>query len=307
MAYVPMISRCRAEALHYDWTAYANQPSGTGPYKFLKQTAHERMEMVPNKDYWDKDRIPKQDRLVLLPMPEAATRTAALLSGQVNFIEAPAPDALDVLKKAGMQIYSNTYPHAWPYMLNYTRGPFTNLKVRQAANYAINRGDVVELVGGMAIPALAMVPPTMPYYGHPVTYPFDKAKAHALLQEAGCLPCKITVGISTSGSGQMQPLPMNELVKQQLEDAGFQVSLQVMDWNTLLALYRAGVTQAPEVDAINFSRSELDPLKRHHQAGGDGVLGAGRQRLGPFLDTGRGTRSPSRSSRSSTPPSVWRC
>ncbi len=64
----------------------------------------------------------------------------------------------------------------------------------------------------------------MPYYGHPVIYKFDKAKA-ALLKEAGCLPCKVTLAISTSGSGQMQPLPMNELVKQQLEDAGFQVTL----------------------------------------------------------------------------------
>ena len=260
MAYVLLVSRCRAEALHYDWTKFAEQPSGTGPYKFSKMTAHERMELLPNKEYWDKARIPKQDRLVLLPMPEAATRTAALLSGQVNFVEAPAPDAVPVLKKAGMQIFTNTYPHAWPYMLNFTRGPFTDLKVRQAANYAVNREDVVELVGGMAIPALAMVPPTLAYYGHPVTYPFNKDKARALLKEAGCLPCKITVAISTSGSGQMQPLPMNELMKQQLEDAGFEVSLSVMDWNTMLDLYRGGVTKSPQTDALNFSRSVMDPL-----------------------------------------------
>ena len=76
-------------------------PSGTGPYKFVSATAHERMEFEPNKDYWDKSRVPQQDKLVLLPMPEAATRTAALLSGQVNFIEAPAPDAIPVLKRAG--------------------------------------------------------------------------------------------------------------------------------------------------------------------------------------------------------------
>ena len=44
----------------------------------------------------------------------------------------------------------------------------------------------------------------------------DPDKARALLKEAGCLPCKVTFGISTSGSGQMQPLPMNELVKAQI-------------------------------------------------------------------------------------------
>ena len=260
MAYVLMISPARAKAVNYNWDDYAKNPSGTGPYRFSSMTPHERMEFVPNKDYWDKNRIPKQDKLVILPMPEAATRTASLLSGQVNFIEAPAPDAIPVLKRAGMQIVTNTYPHNWPYILNFTRGPFTDLRVRQAANYAINRDDVVDLVGGLAIPEYAEVPPTLPYYGHPVVYKFDKAKAHELLKEAGCLPCKVTLAISTSGSGQMQSLPMNELVKQQLEDAGFQVTLDVMDWNALLDVSRSGVPKYPNIDGMNASRGLLDPV-----------------------------------------------
>jgi peptide/nickel transport system substrate-binding protein len=260
MSYLLMISRCRAEALKYDWTAYAAQPSGTGPYRFSSMTPHERMEMLPNKEYWDPARVPKQDKLLLLPMPEAATRTAALLSGQVNFIEAPAPDAIPVLKRAGMQIVTNPYPHNWPYILNFTRGPFTDLRVRQAANYAINRDDVVELVGGLATPQYAQVPPTQPYYGKPVIYKFNKEKARALLTEAGCLPCKITLAISTSGSGQMQSLSMNELVKQQLEDAGFVVTLNVMDWNALLDVSRSGVPKYPNIDGMNASRALLDPV-----------------------------------------------
>ncbi len=148
MSYVLMISRCRAEALHYDWTPTPRSRPAPARTASTSMTPHERLELVPNTDYWDKARIPKQDRLILLPMPEAATRTAALLSGQVNFIEAPAPDAIPVLKRAGMQIVTNTYPHNWPYILNFTPGPFTDLRVRQAANYAINRDDVVDLVGG---------------------------------------------------------------------------------------------------------------------------------------------------------------
>ena len=46
----------------------------------------------------------------------------------------------------------------------------------------------------------------------------------------------------------MQPLPMNELVKSQLEEAGFQVTLQPMDWNALLAMARGCVPPAPDVD-----------------------------------------------------------
>src|SRR3954453_5948812 len=213
LSYVMMVSQCRAKELNYDWAQYALHPSGTGPYKFDRIVAHQRLEMVPNAEYWDKARIPKQDRLVLIPMPEASTRTAALLSGQVNWIEAPSPDAIDRLKTSGMQIVTKVYPHNWSYQLNFTKGPFTDKRVHQAANYALNREDMKDLLNGVMLEQYATVPPSTPYYGKPLLYKYDPAKATALLKEAGCLPCKVTFAISTSGSGQMQPLPMNELVK----------------------------------------------------------------------------------------------
>src|SRR5215470_10743275 len=260
LSYWLLISPCRAKEVKYNWTEYAQRPSGTGPYRFDSAVPHQRMELLPNKNYWDPARVPKQDRLVLMPMPEASTRTAALLSGQVNWIEAPSPDAIARLKSEGMRIVTNIYPHDWPYMLNFARGPFKDLRVRQAANYAINRQDVVDLLGGTAIPEQDVVPPTMAYYGHPPSYDYNPDKAKTLLKEAGCFPCKVTFGISTSGSGQMQPLPMNELVKAQLEEAGFEVSLQAMDWNTLLDVYPSGVDKNPNYDGLNFSRGLLDPV-----------------------------------------------
>src|SRR4051812_18311748 len=212
ISYVLLVSPCRAKEVNYDWQAYAEKPSGTGPYKFDKAVPHQRMELVPNTAYWDKDRVPKQDRLVLVPMPEASTRTAALLSGQVNWVEAPSPDSIDRLKSAGMQIVTKTYPHNWSYQLNFAQGPFADKRVRQAANYALNREDMKDLLNGLMLEEYATVPPSTSYYGKPVLYKYDPDKAKALLKEAGCMPCKVTFAISTSGSGQMQPLPMNELV-----------------------------------------------------------------------------------------------
>ncbi len=260
MSYILMISRCKAEALKYDWNAYANDPSGTGPYRFSRMVPHERLELLPNKDYWDPKRVPKQDKLVLLPMPEAATRAAALMTGQVNFIEAPSPDTIPRLKAAGMQIITNTYPHNWPFILNFVKGPMTDVRVRRAANYALNRAEFVELLNGLAIESYATMPPTSPWYGHPVRYEYNVEKAKALLKEAGCLPCKLTLAISTSGSGQMQPLPMNELVKAQLDAVGFQTTLTSMDWNALLNVSRGGVDKFPDFDGVNISRNLVDPF-----------------------------------------------
>jgi peptide/nickel transport system substrate-binding protein len=257
---VLLISRCQLQALNNDNAAYAMHPSGTGPYRFSQMVPHERLELVPNRDYWDHARVPKHDRLVLLPMPEAITRVTAMLAGQVNFIEAPPPDTIPRLKSAGVQVITNIYPHNWAYQLNFVHGPFTDIRVRRAANYAINRADMVDLLGGTAMESYSTAPPGMQYYGNPTKYPYDPSKATALLKEAGCYPCRINFAISTSGSGQMQSLPMNELVKAQLDEVGFQVTLTTMDWNALLNVSRGGVDKFPEFQGVNISRGLTDPF-----------------------------------------------
>jgi len=113
-------------------------------------------------------------------------------------------------------------------------------------------------------------PPGMPYYGDPVKYEYDPENATALLEEAGCYPCKVNFAISTSGSGKMHPLPMNELAKSQLDAAGFDVTLTPMDWNALPNVSRGGVDKFPEYSGVNISRDLVDPfngLIRHVWSG----------------------------------------
>ncbi len=77
---------------------------------------------------------------MLLPIPEANARTAALLSGQVDWIEAPAPDAMPQIKSRGFTIYSNPQPHVWPWQLSFAEGsPWLDKRVRHAANLCVNR------------------------------------------------------------------------------------------------------------------------------------------------------------------------
>jgi peptide/nickel transport system substrate-binding protein len=255
------VSNCAVTKLNNDYAAYAKQPAGTGPYKFDKVVPHERLELVKNTDYWDKGRIPKHDRLVLLPMPEASTRAASLLAGQVDFIEAPSPDTIPRLKEGGMTIITVPYPHNWDYQLRVDRPPFNDLRVRQAANYAINRDELMDMLQGVATPGYGKFIESQVWYGQPMQYTFNLDKAKALLKEAGCMPCKFTVGISTSGSGQMQPLPMNELVKEQLDAAGFQVTLAPMDWNSLIDVFIGGSHKYDKYDAINVSLSSIEPVQ----------------------------------------------
>ena len=255
-----MISPCAVEAAKYDYTAFAKHPVGTGPYKFDKVTPRERLELVKNADYWDRKRVPKHDRLVLLPMPESTTRTAALLSGQADFIEAPAPDMIDRLKESGAQIYTNEYPHVWVYAFNTRKGPFANVKVRQAANYAVNRQEMVEMLNGLAVAAGSTYSDKSPFFGGAKAYDYQPEKAKALLKEANCLPCEIRIAMSNSGSGMMQPLSMNELVKEQLEQVGFKVTLSVVDWNSIMSISQKGWEANPDYDAVNGANPIIDPV-----------------------------------------------
>ncbi|KMO40369.1 ABC transporter substrate-binding protein [Methylobacterium variabile] len=266
LASVFMSSPARWEEMGRDWNKVAQKPSGTGPWRLESVRARERAELVRNPDHWDTARIPKSERLVLIPMPDVNSRVAALLSGQVDFVEAPPPDAIPRLRQAKMQIVTNVYPHIWPYMLSFEEGsPFLDVRVRRAANMAIDREGLVSLLGGLAAPAKGMIDPGHPWFGKPtLDLGYNPDRARALLAEAGFgkdRPVRARIIISPSGSGQMQPLPMNEFIKENLQDVGITVEFEVMDWETLRTRRRLGAA-APENKGrhgINNSFAYWDP------------------------------------------------
>jgi peptide/nickel transport system substrate-binding protein len=91
VVYVLYSSPAQWEKVGRDWRAFAEKPSGTGPFKMTRFVPRECAEYEPNTEYWDKNRIPKSDKVILLPMPEVTTRLAALRTGQVDWIEVPPP------------------------------------------------------------------------------------------------------------------------------------------------------------------------------------------------------------------------
>jgi peptide/nickel transport system substrate-binding protein len=183
-------SPAQYEKVGRDWDKFASSPSGTGPFKLDKLVPRERVELVKNAAYWDPKRIPKTDRLILIPMPEALTRSNALLAGQVDLIETPAPDVLPRLKQAGMRIVSNVTPHVWNYHLSMLPGsPWTDIRLRKALNLAVDREGMLELLNGLAKPAVGQVDSASPWFGHPnFKIKYDVAEAKRLVKEAGYSP-----------------------------------------------------------------------------------------------------------------------
>src|SRR6201991_928532 len=250
------------------WEAFARDASGTGPWKMSSFTPRERLRLLKNENYWDKARIPHVDRMVLLPMPEANARTAALLSGQIDWAEAPAPDALAEIKQRGYVVYSNEEPHVWPWQFSRVEGsPWNDIRVRKAANLCIDRDGLKDgLLAGLMVPATGTFEPGHPWRGNPTfQIKYDKPAAQKLMQEAGFGPnMKLTVKVQTSasGSGQMLPLPMNEYLQQALAECYFDVQLDVIEWNTLFTNWRRGAKDptANGANATNVTYAAMDPF-----------------------------------------------
>jgi ABC-type transport system substrate-binding protein len=230
---------------------------------------------VPNAAYWDKSRIPKLDKMILVPVPETNTRVAALRSGQLDWIEAPSPDAVKSITAAGFKIVTNAYPHNWTWHLSRVEGsPWNDIRVRKAANLAVDRQGMKELMAGLMIPAEGFFPPGHQWFGKPAfKLDYNPDEARRLLKEAGFTPEKLLVTkilIAPSGSGQMQPLPMNELIQQNLAEVGIKVNFEVVEWNQLINIWRAGAKDASArgATAMNYSYFIQDPftgLVRHLQ------------------------------------------
>jgi len=249
------------------WATFAAHPAGTGPFKVVNLVPRQRLELEKNDAYWDPTRRPKIDKVILLPMPEASARTAALLSGQVDWIEAPAPDAIPQIKSRGFKVYSNIQPHNWPWQFSYVPGsPWTDIRVRKAANLCVDRAGLKTLLGGYMAVATGTYEPGDPWRGNPTfNIKYDPTQAKALMTEAGfsaAHPAQIKVQVSPSGSGQMQPQQMNEYIQENLKQCYFNVTLDTVDWNTLLTNWRLGAKDpaAHGANAINVSFNSMDPF-----------------------------------------------
>jgi peptide/nickel transport system substrate-binding protein len=255
------------EKVGKDWNKFASDPSGTGPFKQARLVPRERVELVRFDGYWDQKRRAKADRLVLICAPDASTRTAAILSSTVDLIETPPPDAVDRLQKAQMRIVQNVTPHVWNYHPSMVPGsPWTDIRLRKAANLAIDRNAIVQLLGGLAQPALGQVDKTSPWFGKPsFELKFAPDEARKLMSDAGFTktnPLKTKFVVAQGGTGQMLSLPMNEAIQEMFKDVNIQLELKVVELEALYTAWRAGAKAEMNADvtANNIAYVTSDPV-----------------------------------------------
>ena len=162
--------------------------SGTGPFKVTFREQGVKTIFARFPDYWDKTSPGNVDKIILTPIKEDATRVAALLSGDVDFISPVPPQDFPRIQK-DKKIHLVTYSggRIITIQLNQKRrAEFKDVRVRNAIVYAINNeGIVKKIMKGTATVAGQQGPKGYAGYKASLVPRYDLKRARALMKEAG--------------------------------------------------------------------------------------------------------------------------
>jgi glutathione transport system substrate-binding protein len=209
----------------------SQHPVGTGPFKFEEWDQSDHLKVVKNEEYW-KDGYPKVDSISFKPTPENGARVAMLQTGEADFIyPVPTEQAEDLNGKDGIVVENKQSIVVRYLSMNTLKKPYSDPKVRQAINYAINKEAFVKVVmNGFATPLDSVIAPNVQYYSKQEQYKFNIEKAKELLKEAGYAD-----GFTAKlwGSNNSQTGKGMEFIQQQLAQIGVKVEIVPMESGTM--------------------------------------------------------------------------
>jgi peptide/nickel transport system substrate-binding protein len=249
-------------------------PIGTGPFKFVSATSgFDEIVMERFDDYYGgAPTLPPVEPacvegVVFRTIPEASTRVAALLAGEVDIItEVPAGLVSLLEQTPGVQVYSAPSTRPIWLQMNVNAAPFDDERVRVAMNYAIDKDLLIEtLYNGMGQPLAGVLSP-LNLMAHPdlTPYPYDPDMALELLGEAGWADSNEDGMLDRNG----QPLTfvidsppemsaLAEAIAGLLREIGIDASVRVWEYGVILPLLLAGERQAYVSD---WGDSAFDPV-----------------------------------------------
>ncbi|MCV3271823.1 ABC transporter substrate-binding protein [Roseobacter sinensis] len=240
---------------------FGRNPSGTGPFTFSEWRSNEAVVIEANPDYWDG--APASQAVVFRPISDANTRTAEMLAGGIDLMVEVPPVALSEFAGEAYTLHEQAGPHVWFLILNAKEGPFADVRVRQAANYAINKSAIVnDVLEGTAAVAAGPTPPAFAWaYNESLEpYPYDPEKAKALIAEAGAEGAELTFYVTEGGSGMLDPVAMGTAIQADLKAVGFDVTIETYEWNTFLGEVNPGLEGKADMAQMAWMTNDPDTL-----------------------------------------------
>ena len=215
-----------------DWIKPGNFV-GNGPFVLESWVPQEKVTVVPNEKYWNKENV-HLSRITFLPIEDSNTAFEKYKAGEIDWsYGVPVPRMDEVKQHPDYQVAPQL--GTYYYILNVKKGPLQDARVRKALSMAFDREEIVNKVTkGGQIATLSMVPP-MAGYTPAASAGFDPEQAKRLLAEAGYPDGKgfpvLTVIYNTLESHKLIAEYIQESWKRNL---GIDIKIQNYEWKTFL-------------------------------------------------------------------------
>jgi len=239
---------------------------GTGPFKFVEWKTDDHVALVRNEGYWGRDAsdsaLPYLDRVTVRVIPDDSSALAALRNGEIdgfrpNGTEGPPPKDTASVRADPSLAYKSIPGLGFSYVVfNEAKEPFSSKELRQAVSYAIDRDTIAKTVWFETVSPLDVVFAPSIWANDPGYHPYlkrDVGKAKQLLAQAGKANGFSFTYMTSAGDNNLQQTA--ELIKDQLKEAGIEMTIQLLEFARLTQALTAGEHQA---GSIAWSAS-LDP------------------------------------------------
>jgi peptide/nickel transport system substrate-binding protein len=259
-------------AVQKEGANFGQQPVGTGPYMLKSWNHGQSITLVRNPDYkWGpyyyKDSGPAQySEIVFKMLPEENTRVLALKSGEVQISDVPATSLSVIQADPNIQLVKAQSQGITYLGFNVSRAPWNDQNVRAAIAHLIQRDPIVQVgLNGLGVPQFTPIPTNVWGFSQTAAskeYNYDPAAAKKLLENDGYKPN--AQGIMTKNGQPLslqiltyttQPYPrVAQVVQNQIQQGGIQVSIKTLESASLLALTPTG-----NFDSILIAYGWSDP------------------------------------------------
>ena len=252
-----------------DWLTgdFAQNPVGTGPFKFDSWNKGTDVQLVRNDDYFGD--TPYLDRVIYTIIPDSTTAYQAWLNNEVDYIESnviPTSDLQGIIDDTDTYTtVVQSWPSPWYIAFNLESGPFSDPLVREAVAYGVDRDDVsTKATNGFKPAAQYYIPDIYTDAVNPdaAEPSYDPEKAMELLEEAGYTKDSDGYYFETTFTVMSGFDDCVKVIVDNLDKIGIKATMDVLDYNIW-------VEQC--MDDYDFEITMLGGFQ------GPDVLGAGRR------------------------------
>jgi oligopeptide transport system substrate-binding protein len=242
---IPPASAVPREAVEKAGPDFDNSPVGSGPFKVETFQRGSKLVLVKNNDYFDESTAAKSNEIDITIGLDPTTQIQRVEQGSADYaIDFPSSQYTQLKDNPQYKDYIIEQPinTVWFIYMNMKQKPWTNPKVREAMQYAIDKDRIVQVLAGRAYVTNQILPPKVPGYDESIgtSSPYDPDKAKALLEEAG-YPNGFSIEFWDQNEGD-EP-KVDQVIQQNLSDVGIEMDLHSVSFSEWIDRGTSGQTQ----------------------------------------------------------------